>query len=315
MPAGTLLFSSRAPIGYVAVAANKISTNQGFKNFVLPAEVDSSYAYYFLRSIRDVAESMGTGTTFKEISGASAKKLPFTLPPLAEQKVIADKLDTLLAQVENTKARLERIPQILKRFRQSVLAAAVSWRLTEEWRGGCSCSPVDETRADIAFHRTQETKRKAKAPQAHLKQEEYPIPDLWKWVSLDSLAKKIVDGTHHTPAYTDKGVPFISVKDIRGGKVSFENTKFISEEEHSELSKRCLVEEGDLLITKSGTIGRTAIVRTGPPFSIFVSVALIKPASRKVNVRYIDLALQKWINEIDVSSRIVGSAIKNLHLR
>ena len=56
------------------------------------------------------------------------------LPPLAEQKVIADKLDTLLAQVESTKARLERIPQILKRFRQSVLAAAVSGRLTEEWR-------------------------------------------------------------------------------------------------------------------------------------------------------------------------------------
>src|SRR5690554_3203603 len=144
MPAGTLLFSSRAPIGYVAVAANKISTNQGFKNFVLPAEVDSSYAYYFLRSIRDVAESMGTGTTFKEISGASAKKLPFTLPPLAEQKVIADKLDTLLAQVENTKARLERIPQILKRFRQSVLAAAVSGRLTEEWRDMAGLSDWEE---------------------------------------------------------------------------------------------------------------------------------------------------------------------------
>ncbi|WP_342631510.1 restriction endonuclease subunit S [Marinobacter alkaliphilus] len=134
MPAETLLFSSRAPIGYVAVAANEISTNQGFKNFVLPAEIDSSYAYYFLRSIRDVAESMGTGTTFKEISGTNAKKLPFILPPLAEQKVIADKLDTLLAQVESTTARLERIPQILKRFRQSVLAAAVSGRLTEEWR-------------------------------------------------------------------------------------------------------------------------------------------------------------------------------------
>ncbi len=104
MPGGTLLFSSRAPIGYVAVAANEICTNQGFKNFVLPAEIDPSYAYYFLRSIRDVAESMGTGTTFKEISGANAKKLPFILPPLAEQKVIADKLDTLLAQVENTKA-------------------------------------------------------------------------------------------------------------------------------------------------------------------------------------------------------------------
>lgn len=58
----------------------------------------------------------------------------FAIPPLAEQKVIADKLDTLLVQVENTKARLERIPTILKTFRQSVLAAAVSGKLTEEWR-------------------------------------------------------------------------------------------------------------------------------------------------------------------------------------
>lgn len=56
------------------------------------------------------------------------------ISPLAEQKVIAEKLDALLAQVETTKARLERIPEIIKRFRQSVLAAAVSGRLTEEWR-------------------------------------------------------------------------------------------------------------------------------------------------------------------------------------
>jgi type I restriction enzyme S subunit len=58
----------------------------------------------------------------------------FALPPLAEQKIIADKLDTLLAQVETTKARLDRIPKILKSFRESVLAAAVSGRLTEVWR-------------------------------------------------------------------------------------------------------------------------------------------------------------------------------------
>ena len=70
-------------------------------------------------------------------SSLNQKKLgefEIPIPPLAEQKVIAKKLDTLLAQVDNTKARLERIPDILKRFRQSVLAAAVSGKLTEEWR-------------------------------------------------------------------------------------------------------------------------------------------------------------------------------------
>ncbi|HEI2506468.1 TPA: restriction endonuclease subunit S, partial [Escherichia coli] len=68
----------------------------------------------------------------------SALKMP--LPPLAEQKVIAEKLDTLLAQVESTKARLEQIPQILKRFRQAVLAAAVSGKLTEPFRTNSSYS-------------------------------------------------------------------------------------------------------------------------------------------------------------------------------
>jgi type I restriction enzyme S subunit len=74
------------------------------------------------------------GGTRLKLTQANMRRMPFPIPPLAEQKVIADKLDTLLTQVENTKARLECIPQILKRFRQSVLDAAVSGRLTEEWR-------------------------------------------------------------------------------------------------------------------------------------------------------------------------------------
>ena len=131
MPAGAILFSSRAPIGYVAVASNEISTNQGFKSFVFTNDIYPDYAYYYLRNIRHLAEEMGTGTTFKEISGCAAKTLPFVMAPLAEQKIITEKLDTLLAQVDSTKARLEQIPQILKRFRQAVLAAAFTKKLTE----------------------------------------------------------------------------------------------------------------------------------------------------------------------------------------
>ncbi|MED9351105.1 restriction endonuclease subunit S [Escherichia marmotae] len=132
MPKGTILFSSRAPIGYVAIAANEIATNQGFKSFAFPSDIFPDYAYYFLRNIRHIAEEMGTGTTFKEISGSSAKTLPFVLAPLAEQKIIAEKLDTLLAQVDSAKARLEQIPQILKRFRQAVYQYACSGRILDK---------------------------------------------------------------------------------------------------------------------------------------------------------------------------------------
>lgn len=85
LPAGTVLFSSRAPIGYVAIAENEISTNQGFKSFILPDELNSRFVYHYLRFIKPVAEQMATGTTFKELSGATAAKLPLLIAPVPER--------------------------------------------------------------------------------------------------------------------------------------------------------------------------------------------------------------------------------------
>ncbi|QSX33951.1 restriction endonuclease subunit S [Shewanella avicenniae] len=100
---------------------------------VIPDKSDSNrFLYHFLRVI-DLTET-SRSTTVPSIRKGDIEEVELYLPPLAEQKVIADKLDTLLAQVESTKARLERISDILKHFRQSVLSAAVSGKLTEEWR-------------------------------------------------------------------------------------------------------------------------------------------------------------------------------------
>lgn len=135
LPAGAVLFSSRAPIGYVAIASNPVTTNQGFKSFVLPAEIDARFVYFYLRHIKPIAEARATGTTFKELSGAATARLPLLLAPLPEQKRIADKLEALLARVDACRERLDLVPAILKRFRQAVLAAATSGELTREWRG------------------------------------------------------------------------------------------------------------------------------------------------------------------------------------
>ena len=95
------------------------------------------YLFYWLKShdFLSYVNEVSYGVNMPRLGTKDGVTAPIVLAPLAEQKIIANKLDTLLAQVDNTKARLERIPEILKRFRQSVLAAAVSGRLTEEWRG------------------------------------------------------------------------------------------------------------------------------------------------------------------------------------
>ena len=125
-----------ATIGKTSILGFEATTNQACGvGHPITGVTNSLFLYYLLKNEKDAFIAKGKGGAQPNISQALIKEHSIALPPLAEQKVIADKLDTLLAQVENTKARLERIPQILKRFRQSVLAAAVSGRLTEEWRG------------------------------------------------------------------------------------------------------------------------------------------------------------------------------------
>lgn len=100
MPKGSVLFSSRAPIGYVAIAENEISTNQGFKSIV-PFNFNlSEYLYFALMALANDIAKLGTGTTFKEVSGATVSNILIPLPPLAEQQRIVAKLDALLPKVQ-----------------------------------------------------------------------------------------------------------------------------------------------------------------------------------------------------------------------
>ena len=101
-----------------------------------PVQVESRYVFGLVRSRHfiDSISGLVQGALYPAAKSSNVQSYEFPLPPLAEQKIIAEKLDTLLAQVDSTKARLEQIPKILKRFRQAVLAAAANGQITREWR-------------------------------------------------------------------------------------------------------------------------------------------------------------------------------------
>ena len=134
MPKGTVLMSSRAPIGYLAIAANELCTNQGFKSFICHQGVVPEYVFLWLKFITPFLENMGSGSTFLEISGTRARKIPILLAPTSEQKRIVAKVEELLARVNSAKERLNKVSVILKHFRQAILSAACSGRLTADWR-------------------------------------------------------------------------------------------------------------------------------------------------------------------------------------
>ncbi|MGV2869642.1 restriction endonuclease subunit S [Acinetobacter baumannii] len=144
-----------ATIGRTSILGIDATTNQACAvGNPVKGLTSSEFLYYFLSNEKDKFIAKGKGGAQPNISQALIKEHPFFLPPLAEQQVIADKLDILLAQVESIKARLERIPEIFKQFRQSVLAAAVSGKLTEEWEG---YDWQDMTIGEIAKVRTGKT--------------------------------------------------------------------------------------------------------------------------------------------------------------
>ena len=82
MPRGTVLFSSRAPIGYLAIASGDICTNQGFKSIIPKENVGSAFVYYFLKDNLQIIEGMASGSTFKEVSGTTMKKVPAVIPDI-----------------------------------------------------------------------------------------------------------------------------------------------------------------------------------------------------------------------------------------
>jgi type I restriction enzyme S subunit len=134
LPAGSILFSSRAPIGYVSIAELPLTTNQGFKSCVPYVDAMSDYLYVFLRQVAPSVDGAATGTTFREVSGKDVALIPVPVPPLAEQKRIVTKVNELTNLCEQVEAQQIRHVQATTRLRGSMLHALTEAYTLEELR-------------------------------------------------------------------------------------------------------------------------------------------------------------------------------------
>lgn len=139
-------------------------------------------------------------------------------------------------------------------------------------------------------------------------------PKGWRIETLENLTTRITDGVHQKPNYTDSGIPFVSVKDISSGVLKLDKTKFISIEDHKKFTRRCKPEYLDILYTKVGTIGRPALVDTREEFSIYVSVALIKPRKEMINPFFLREVLATAALRRQANRSVKGIGVPDLHL-
>ena len=122
MPEGTVLFSSRAPIGYIAIATGEVTTNQGFKSVVPKPEIGTPFVYFFLKNTLPVIEGMASGSTFKEVSGSTMKKVPAVIP---DAETLA-KFSSFCAPIFAQQRILEEQNQSLAILRDNLLPKLMS---------------------------------------------------------------------------------------------------------------------------------------------------------------------------------------------
>lgn len=121
LPPNTVLFSSRAPIGYVAIAANEVCTNQGFKSVIPNENTDPLFLFYLLKYNKDKIEGMGSGTTFKEVSGNTMKNIIVNVPT---DKKVQEKIAAIFGSIDD---KIEENEQINNNLEQQAQAIFKSW--------------------------------------------------------------------------------------------------------------------------------------------------------------------------------------------
>ena len=201
------------------------------------------------KAIQDA--SSGNQLSMRNISQENLRRVTIPLAPLPEQKRIADKLDSVLARVDACRDRLDRIPALLKRFRQSVLNAATSGELSADWR------------ASEALHG-------------------------WAPVMIKEICLSISDGDHQAPPQVDQGISFITISAFSSGRLDLNKaTRCVPQSYFEQLKPMRRPSLGDVLYSVTGSIGISALVDTDRPFAFQRHVALLKPDLSRVSSAYL----------------------------
>lgn len=227
MPRGSVLFSSRAPIGYIAIAANDICTNQGFKSVVPnPDLVESVFLYYSLLYNRERIKALGSGTTFAEISGKVMSNVCIRIPSLQEQRSIASILSSLDSKIENNR-------KICANLEAQAQAIFKHWFI--------DFTPFKDGK--------------------FVESELGMIPEGWRVGRLGDYCKVKSGYAFKSSWWTDKGNRIIKIKNISGnGNLDMKECSFVSPENCLK-AKDFKAIPGDLIIAMTGaTIGKFTII-------------------------------------------------------
>lgn len=223
-----------ANVGKVGILNFECSANQSVTGLYPSNNTNAKYLFYFLLSARSSIVSMAIGSAQPHINKGIVDNLHVPIAPLAEQRRIVAKLDDLMKRIDRTRSRLERIPELIKRFRQSILFAAISGKLTEEWR----VQYLNEEKDDSL---------------------DFPIS--WLEKRLGEISKVVTSGSRGWAKYYSKeGSLFVRAQNINTDVLKLDDVAYVKIPNRTE-GLRTKIQKDDILITITGAnVTKAAIV-------------------------------------------------------
>lgn len=287
VPAGSIVFSKRAPIGSVAIAKVPLCTNQGCLSCINKGEADTTFFYYVMSIFTEIFELYGSGTTFKELSYDSFAAFAMTNPPLAEQHRIADFLDRRCAEIDAVMERTKATIEEYKKLKQAVITEAV----TKGVRGP----------------------RKMKDSGIEWIGE---IPEGWGVVR--KLSYRCDTGISYGIVKLfdpddENGVKVLRCSDVYPGGVSLNNVRTVTQEVANEY-RRTLLKGGEVIIAVRGSLGGCAVVTPDLiGYNVAREVAVI-PLSRGIFNKYVMYYLLSDMFNNYRDSHLLGSVYVGLNI-
>jgi type I restriction enzyme S subunit len=266
----------------------------------------NEYLFYYLsgRNIYNYVESASDRTAGQSgVNKAHLEKYPVGLPPLAEQTIIAQTLDTLLAQVDNIKTRLDAIPKILKTFRQSVLAAAVSGKLTEEWRG----ENEDLDSRSLINQLRMKNKHKAKPydPSSPL----FELFESWGWCRLGDIYQLKSGTSLNVNIIKSEGdYPYFKVGDMNAPENKIYMNSAVNFADRGSVSEKSIIPKDAITFPKRGGAISTNKKRLIKKDSL-IDLNTMAIISNGMNVMY----TYYWFQTIDLATLNTGSTIPQVN--
>ncbi|MBK9577034.1 MAG: restriction endonuclease subunit S [Fibrobacteres bacterium] len=288
-------------------------------NLALP-----SYVYFGLQSefFRQQVLEISAGVAHQKVTLENFRNLHLPLAPLPEQRRIVAKLDALQSRTRIAREALDAVTPLLKSFRQSVLQAAVTGALTEEWRLKMVCSETGKEFIHQDLKRKQRmlnddpvlAKKKSSANSEVDQEYVFDVPVSWGISSWGAISEWITYGFTRPMPSTPSGVKLVTAKDVHPFDLRLDRSGFTTQSAFDSLSGKDKPKQGDLLITKDGTIGRAAVLKSEVPFCINQSVAVCWLRSTQMEKAYLELVANAHFTQKFVIEKAKGMAIQHLSI-